>query len=43
MKIVVALLVVSYLGLHWFVKKSVDNHDHVGQNKRHNHSHWGEG
>ncbi len=43
MKIVVALLVVSYLGLHWFVKRSVDKHDHVGQNKRHNHSHWGEG
>lgn len=42
MKIVV-ILVVLYIGLHWFVKRSVDNYEHSANNDRHHHKHWGEG
>jgi len=43
MKLVAGLFLSLYVGLHWHVKRSVDNHDHVGQNNRHDHKHWGEG
>jgi len=42
MKIVVVLMIL-YIGLHWFVKRSVDNYEHVAENDRHHHKHWGEG
>ena len=40
MKIVVALFLGLYIGLHWHVKKSVDEHVPVGENRRHHHKYF---
>lgn len=39
-KMILALCLGLYIGLHWHTKKSVDEYNHVGENKRHMHRHW---
>lgn len=40
MRMVLALFLGLYIGLHWHTKRSVDNHDNYGENRRHIHRHW---
>lgn len=39
-KMILALCLGLYIGLHWQVKRSVDNHSTYGENRRHLHRHW---
>ena len=39
-KMILALCLGLYIGLHWHTKRSVDNYKHGGENKRHIHRHW---
>ncbi len=39
-KLILALCLGLYIGLHWHAKKSVDSYNNYGENKRHYHRHW---
>ena len=38
--VVLAICLGLYIGLHWHTRKSVDEYNHGGENKRHIHRHW---
>jgi hypothetical protein len=40
MRMVLALFLGLYIGLHWHAKRSVDKYNNYGENKRHIHRHW---